>query len=461
MNQQNKHIFFLVIIIFLSRLPFLSAGYGAEEDSWGIALAAHNTKTTGVFEVSRFPGHPFQELIYSALWGIGPFGYNVLSTVFCVFASVFLFLILKHFQADVLSSFFGSLAFAFTPIIFISSTYTIDYIWTIAFVLASFYFLLKEKTVLAAIFIGIAIGCRITAGAMLLPMAYWIFEKENTKESIKKIAKMSLIAIVVGSALFLPVVWVYGKEFFMYYDQFPYPPMAKVLYKATIGVWGLVGFVSLLFFFAYILIKKTKPNLYKNKIIVFVLLTLMLYTISYFRLPQKSGYWIPVVPFFILLFFILLNKKQFYFFCCLLSISSFCFSINLTDPIRGSSYSTSAIKYTISGQEIFLDPLSGPVFADYTKRLQKLNYTDRVLKRIESTKEKKVLICGWWYNELMVKSLDKEMPGHVVLEGYIDQEKMLYYKTMDHELFYLPEQEIYNDLLFNIQGATKQNCQPF
>lgn len=30
-------------------------------------------------------------------------------------------------------------------------------------------------------------------------------------------------------------------DFFDYSDQFPYPPIAKIIYKATIGVYGLIG----------------------------------------------------------------------------------------------------------------------------------------------------------------------------------------------------------------------------
>jgi len=49
MQIDKKNIYFLLLclVAFLSRLPFLFAGYGVEEDSWGIALAAHNTKATG------------------------------------------------------------------------------------------------------------------------------------------------------------------------------------------------------------------------------------------------------------------------------------------------------------------------------------------------------------------------------------------------------------------------------
>ncbi len=93
---QNKYFPFLLLFIgvFITRLPFLHAGYGVEEDSWGIALAAHNTKVTGILEVSRFPGHPFQEIIYSFLWGIGPFGFNLLSSLLSVVAFIYLYRIL-------------------------------------------------------------------------------------------------------------------------------------------------------------------------------------------------------------------------------------------------------------------------------------------------------------------------------------------------------------------------------
>jgi hypothetical protein len=57
----------LFLIVLLSRIPFLYAGYGIEEDSWGIALAAFHTHLSGIYEPSRLPGHPVQELVYSAL----------------------------------------------------------------------------------------------------------------------------------------------------------------------------------------------------------------------------------------------------------------------------------------------------------------------------------------------------------------------------------------------------------
>src|ERR1035437_9401884 len=99
MNYLDKKYFpfiTLFIIVFISRIPFLSAGYGIEEDSWGIALAAFHTNFSGIYEPSRFPGHPVQELIYSSLWGCGPIVFNGLCAFFSAIGVVFFALILKH-----------------------------------------------------------------------------------------------------------------------------------------------------------------------------------------------------------------------------------------------------------------------------------------------------------------------------------------------------------------------------
>ena len=56
---------FLSLVVFLSRLPFLSAGYGSEEDAWLLPLTAKNIALSGRYELSRAPGHPLQEIIYS------------------------------------------------------------------------------------------------------------------------------------------------------------------------------------------------------------------------------------------------------------------------------------------------------------------------------------------------------------------------------------------------------------
>ncbi|MDZ7846272.1 MAG: hypothetical protein U5L96_05675 [Owenweeksia sp.] len=63
-------------------LPFIGQGYGREEDAWAQVLNAQKIWETGVYEVSRLPGHPLYELLLSALWPLhSPVFFNLLSTI--------------------------------------------------------------------------------------------------------------------------------------------------------------------------------------------------------------------------------------------------------------------------------------------------------------------------------------------------------------------------------------------
>lgn len=457
MNFSDRKYFpfvFLFILVFVSRLPFLSAGYGVEEDSWGIVLAGAHTYLTGIYEPSRFPGHPIHEFIYSAFPFHPEWFYNLFSAFFSAVAVLFFAFILKHLNFK--HFFIASLAFAFTPVFYISSTYTIDFTWTIAFILISFYAFLKNQFVFCGIFLGLAIGCRITSGAMLLPFLIIFWEKNNLKQNVRIAAKILIPLMIVSIVSYLPLIVQFGSDFFMYYDQFPYPSMAKVFYKMIPGVFGFMGVVAISICIVWIFINRNKfvkGELFEDglskKIVVSSFVVIVLFVISYFRLPQKSGYMITVIPFVILLFGYYLNSKLFNFLCSVLVLSSFFCSINLTDKLRGATYSRLALTFTISGQELFFDPISGPIFSDYSKRLQKMKYTDEVLEHSNTMNKKTVVIAGWWYNEIMVKLLPNNA-ANVIFESYINTEKMLDYNSRGYKIKYLPEQNIYNDQMFNI-----------
>lgn len=452
----RKHLPFiaLFLIVLLSRIPFLYAGYGIEEDSWGIALAAFHTHLSGIYEPSRLPGHPIQELIYSALWGAGPFVYNGLCALFSTMGVVFFALILKHLNFK--HFFIAALAFAFVPVYYISSTYTIDFVWTQAFVLISLYYLLKNKFIVCGIFLGLAIGCRITSGAMLLPFMIIIWQQNNLKQNFIQLLKISIPMALIAVIAFIPIIQQFGFSFFMYYDQFPYPPITKVLYKMILGVFGVIGVMAIIISILAILFNKEKKdfgasfeNKLDKKIIIASFVILVLYTISYLRLPQKSGYMMPVIPFVILLFGYYLNSKHFKLLCAAFILSPFVCSINLTDKLRGAEYSKYAITFKISGQELFFDPFSGPVFSDYSKRKQKMKFTEEVIEKSNTIKSKTVIIAGWWYNELMVEMIPRSQNNFVTFETYIAPAKINKYLAEGYQIVYLPEQKIYNELMFN------------
>lgn len=461
MNRGIQPMLLVALLVLATRLPFLHAGYGAEEDAWGTVLAAFHTATTGVYEYSRLPGHPVHEFACTLLWGSGPFVFN-LATAF--FGAIAVYFFGRSLQVLGFSQYIlASLAFAFVPVVFISSTYSIDYMWAMAFLMAALYLVLCDKAFAAGICLGLAIGCRITSGAMLLPFIVLLWENDDRAYSVKRIATLTIATLVTGFACFVPLLKNYGLDFFQFY-QLPYPPVAKVFYKATIGVFGLLGTFAIAAAAVAALLGKKAGSLFEKApaktLTAAALITIVLYAIAYLRIPEKSAFIIPMVPFIILLGGRYLSKKMFRIFCLLLIASPFVLSINLTDPLRGAGHSQLAFTTAIAGQEIFLDPIAGPVFSDLSKRRNKMRFTDKVLAQTDTLNGKNLLIAGWWYNELLVKSIGRTNPRGFELVFYAPPSLLEERKQQGFRIYYLPEQERVNDQKFGFSG-TASLASPF
>jgi hypothetical protein len=448
---QNLKIFFGALLVLFSRIPFLDAGYGVEEDSWGIAVAAHNTRMTGVFEASRLPGHPFNEMFYVAMWGLNSWWFNFSSALMSVLLFIFSFKILEFYKVK--DEWLASLAIVFVPVIYVNSTCTVDYLWSVAFIVAAFYFFLHQNWILGIIFFSISVGCRLTNVVFFLPFLFYFKDQLLGFSSSKKLTYFLFLGTMC-LLWYLSVIAVYGPGFFTYSDQFPYPSWPKVLYKATLGVWGFLGCLAILagiFFLVRTNLKVVLHHLFSHML----LLILFFFTLLYIMLPQKSAYWIQVIPFVIFFFALYLNRKQLRMVLLLFLLSPFLFGINLTDPLRGAYSSEIARKICISGQEIFFDPLGGLVQSDYSKRKRKLDYGNKVLAFLSKRTKPTAVICGWWYNQLLIMNFDKNIPSNVELKFYADETLMKQWDAKGIEIFYLPEQDIYNDLYSKI-STTQQ-----
>src|SRR5690348_11577757 len=168
--------------LFLSRLLLFCQGYGLDGDSWSVAITARNIASTGSYEVSRFPGYPVQEFISSLFYNGYAWRLNLLTALFSTIGILFFALTLKTWKFK--NVFLASAALAFVPIIYINSTTTIDYVWALSFLLISLYFVARYQPLLAGLFIGIAIGCRLTSGAMLIPYCIMIMQPGESRNNI-------------------------------------------------------------------------------------------------------------------------------------------------------------------------------------------------------------------------------------------------------------------------------------
>jgi hypothetical protein len=396
---------------------------------------------------SRLPGHPVQEIVLAFMPYAGSFAFNLLSALMAGLAVVFFAMIMKHYGFK--HYLLGAATLAFIPVFFLSSIYTIDYCWALAFILASFYALLRKRFLLAGIMLGISVGCRLTSALMIIPLVIMAWEELRTR------GMRPLFWLIAGFLLsavltYMPALIEYGTTIFGTY-KLPYPPMMKVLYKGSIGVFGALGSFALIYALVLSLKNIARPPssvlplvtpLHRWAWLSAVLLTLLIYI----RLPEKSAFLLPALPFLILLAsYFMKSSRGYIVFCLLMMLSSFIFSVNITDPYRGASYSLLAVKSTIGRQEIFFDPLNGPVFTDHSKRKNKEAYTTSVAEKLKSADDSTYVIAGWWYNELATRMQDAGKNDHVQLLECADEPQLKTLWQQGYKIFYLEEIDEVND----------------
>ena len=427
----------IFILYFLIHIPFLFNGYGVEEDSWGLVVNAKEMFDTKSYIASRLPGHPVHEFILYFLYPFSPFKYNIVSAIA---ASISIFFTALFFnQIKLQQPLLATLAVAFCPVLFIAGTYTIDYTLSLMFLMMAWYLLAKNKFYWAAITLAFAVSTRITNSALIIPMIFFIgFKKEN----FKIIFFFCIVSGVASLLLFSPSIYKYGLAFFDYSDQFPYPNFPKFIYKATFGVFGFIGCVSLLLIFV------SKKN-HKTTVASYVTIVIILLLIAYVKLPQKSAYLIPIIPFLIILYGTKLSSKLFSIFCASLIISGWAFGINLVDSSRGSE-TNSNLCFKIAGQTIAFSPFTGNIIGDYYKRNIKNNYVQKVLNKTDSIVKPTAIIAGWWYNQVYIESLNSKKNKNLHLVFYCNKDSLKSMKENKFKIYFLEEQNIYNDLMFKM-----------
>ncbi|MGI8437663.1 MAG: hypothetical protein ACR2NX_12300 [Chthoniobacterales bacterium] len=305
-NRQLWLGLLLAVLVTLSRLPFLNAGYGENVDAWRVARAARHLAQTGSYEVSRFPGYPVHEITSSFFRSFGAVGLNGLSAAFSIAAVLAIWLIARRLRCR--PSFLVALAFAATPVFYVNSVTAKDYVWAIAFVLWAFYAALGGRSVLCGLLLGLAIGCRITSGAMFIPLAMVLCGASESKLPWKTLVKFAVCAGVTACVAFLPVWMHYGRGFFTFYENHERPDLMTIWLRGSVEVWGAFGLAGLLvlllaaIFGRFISQPTEKPAPAANRMAIPALVTIVaIYLVAYFRLPDQAGYLIPIVPALLLL----------------------------------------------------------------------------------------------------------------------------------------------------------------
>ena len=365
----------LFAAIALSRLPFLDAGYGTNHDAWRVAHAARVIAATGHYEVSRFPGYPVHEIVCALFRSGGPVALNGLSAFFSVAAAAALWLIVRELNCR--DPVLLVAAFAATPTVFINSVSSKDYVWGLAFVLWAIYAAMKRAPVVSGVLFGLAIGCRITSGAMLLPLVLIIY---GAHRDWRATARFCTIAAFIAVIAFLPVFARYGWEFFTFYNSHNRPNADTILTRGTIELFGTLGVIGLIAAAVSTIPAHTQrwarsiPAAAPPERLSITVLGAwcVLYVIAFIALPDQAGYLIPLVPPALLLLARLAARRAFQIACVCLLIAPW---IELA-----------------AGKLV-----AGPVLADHAARLNTLRDVQQFVRVIdERVPPNTIVVVGAW-----------------------------------------------------------------
>lgn len=446
-------------LIFLSRVPYVFSGPGTDEDAWGVALYALNIFNTHHYEVSRFPGFPVHELTSALFIWAGPVALNLLTALMSALATLMFVCAMQEMRFRF--PYLAGLAFGFTSIVYIHSSESIDYMWAMAFIMASFWFLLKEKLQLSALMLAFAIGCRITSVTMLLSFGVLLIDdNQNLKGNIRRILRYALFTGIFSVIIYSPVLFTYGLSFFTFYDLSGYPSIPKVLYKVSLGVWSTTGIIALLYGTWVLLFppagrtgKYLLPRTINEKHVISWLVAMDMTILIFVRFPYEAGYLIPLIPFTILVFGKYLYDRAFIYFSLLLVLSPFVIGISTAQKPDSPKPSALSARVSIFSFDANLDFLNGQLVTQQKARWQTIAFANTVIDESQYLSDSSLVLCGWWYNK--VKYQYELLPAEkkntkVTWAHYLDKDQLIAYIQSRYNIFYLPMQDSLEKKMYGV-----------
>lgn len=308
MERETRHPTFrflaiTLVLMVLIVLPFIWMGYGADADAWLIANAAKQLWQTGVYSVSRFPGFPLHEILSAPLVALGGAPLSNSATVLAGLAAVVVwaFIVRRHARYPRLSL----VSLAFTPLFLLNLPVTMDYVWSLLFVLLALQASLRSKPVAAGILVGIAAGFRPANLAAIIPLAVML---RLAGLDSKTIQKCGVAAVVTTLVAFLPVFIRYGPVDWIT-DTFTemsdvHPLMGKRVlafgYRSLYALGPLATLTAIALFAVRRVVLVRSVRL-RDPIVIGSASGVAVYLVLFFLLPLDRSYLLPAFPFLLLL----------------------------------------------------------------------------------------------------------------------------------------------------------------
>ncbi|WP_123862039.1 hypothetical protein [Chryseobacterium artocarpi] len=419
MKKYFKEIM-IVFVVILSRLPFIFNSLGSDLDGWREVYTGKVLHEEHIYQVSRFPGYPFPEFLYSLVYNAPYWCINLLSVLFTAGCSLFLFKILELIKAKF--SPLIPIVFTFIPVIYLNSTIAMEYNWSLFFLLGAIYYILKKNIWISALFFGLIVSTRfnnIIFLPALLFLTYFYIEK-----SIKKVLLYSFLSILFTGILFSPVIIKYGPHFLQNSGDSEFN-LVSILSLATLYIYGAIGTLAIglglimqFFTGGYQKIKE----LGKNHFITFSAILIISNFIFFIKYPLEPGYLIPSVPFVLILLQYIMKEKMMKFVLFTLFLSPFFIHIT-AEKIRFKGMVLTNEDYEDQGLQYC---------SNLVQEIKKLSKDHHTIFHVGNLSEQIMLVGKFdkTSHTKIVKNLSKEQENAIINKKV----KLYYINTIDGKI---------------------------
>ena len=289
-------------IIAAAGIPVLAAGYGADPDAWLVASAAGKLWESGHYVVSRFPGYPLHEIVSAPLVGLGGCAASNAGTLAATLLLAALWYRICGKLAKHPRTLFFSLVCA--PLVLTNAATTMDYLWSLALLLAALDAALEGRETAAGLFTGLAAGFRPSNLTIALPLFAFIALRGERTAAVRYLIATGTAA----GAAFLPLLVTYGG-----------PLRWFALTRAEMGDVHPAFTVRLLDF-GYRIVYAAGPLAFaalgtvafrerdrlrealraRDPVVVSSVIAIAVMTVQFFALPLERAYLLPALPFVLL-----------------------------------------------------------------------------------------------------------------------------------------------------------------
>jgi hypothetical protein len=311
-TAQNRR-YFLPLLLFsvvLSRLPLLFGGFGTDGDAWRIALTAQTLWNDGIYEVSRFPGYPLYELLLTPVIALGGSLASNAATLLVFLGSILLLRrILQQWSTP--HQELTLVIYAFLPLLWKNSAVTMEYIWGLTLLLGACLSLLRDRSLLAGILLGLAAGTRPTHIVFVLPLLLLIPAPHRKTGALFAGTSVAVMAFCFLPALLSPSYGIMASEFLSRTtERWTVTSIAAFVYRLIFSV-GPLGLAVLGYFILRYRMKL--QQLFTSR--PFLFSTAMVFTtvLLFILLPDEREYLIPALPFLLIASAYFLARKEFIF----------------------------------------------------------------------------------------------------------------------------------------------------